>query len=542
MRLIRLKLNQAVSVRLGFINRELKVHDEHLVEDIFALIRLKGSGLPSAQRQEFLIAELAKHTKSQLAASIFVKKRALMLKDLVKLPYFASLTQLTDSVYATDKLITQFKKLGQKVRESQCMSCQFHKDCEFGKQYGSKVTNITKVIDPDFSKKTHPDCPNLPDMEFANTMNDATKLMASLYDPANQQQTEALINQLAKDVRNQKPYDPQMDPQAMSKAASSPSSGDIEADPKVGHTEDDFIPTTVSSSTRGTAYDAQFSADYYVKQHDQLIESLLQVGVEIFNIGRVLDSFLAQGDSKLLTDTKETSESRRSDLMREASDITKADKLQHALPNEVFDAKVAKKQLSVEREQKPQGKKHLLYLLIDASGSMRTQFLSNPNSIMSRASLSSVLTIALMKKIAKEKGIVYIRYFTGSVSPLIEVRTPDDFTTAIKKIGNCNFDGGSTNIQTALKAASGDIAAATNEIRRSEILLITDCDDRLSLAKQDLSGAKLSVLDVSGTTNTVADNLRYGTAAASTVLKSIADAYYKADEKHLDLKSIVKLV
>lgn len=548
MRIIRLKINNAVTTRLGFLNRELKIEDEHFVQDLFALIRLKGNGLPTQKRIEFLIKTLAAQPKqTNLTASIYVKKRVQTMKEIAHLPYFASLSALTDPVFAVDKLLQNMRKLGLKVRQSQCVSCQFKANCDFGKQYEKAVSDITKVIDPDFTKKAHPDCPHLPEMDFVHTLNEAAKLMSSLYDPANQQSAAALMNQLKKDAQRQNPYsrsEEKVDDEALQKGQQLSNLSDpaaMQADDAQQFSEEDFKPTTVSSSAKGGGYDAHFTAEYYVKMQEKLIESLLQVGVEIFNIGRVLDSILGQQDSKLLKETKEVSESRAQDLMRTASDVVKAEKMQHALPNEVFDAKLAKKQLVVEREQKPEGKKHLLYLLIDASGSMRVQFLSNPNSIMSRASLASVLSISLMKKIEKEKGLVFIRYFTGSVSPLIAVRTPDDFKAAIKKIADCNFDGGSTNIKAALNQATRDIAQAQDEIRKAEVLLITDCDDNMTLSKTDLQGAKLNVLDVSGTTNTAADHLRYGTSAASAVLKSVADNYYKADERTLNLKTLVSL-
>jgi len=548
MRLIRLKINSAVTARLGFINRELKVNDEHLVQDLFALIRLKGHGLPSQKRLDFLIKVLAAQPKqTSLTAGIYLKKRAQTMKEISHLPYFASLSALTDSVYATDKLIQNMRKLGIKVRQSQCSACQHKTNCDFGKQYVNAVTDITKVVDPDFAKKAHPDCPHIPEMDLVNTLNDAAKLMASLYDPSNQQAAQALMNQLKKDSQHQSSYGNRREPvddEAIQKSAQLQGLTDpaaAQADDSVSHEEKDFIPTTVSGKIHGGGYDAQFTAEYYVKMQEKMIESLLQVGVEIFNIGRVLDSILGQQDSKLLQETREVSETRQQDLMRSASDVTKAEKMQHALPSDVLDAKIAKKQLVVDREQKPQGKKHLLYLLVDASGSMRTQFLSNPNSLMSRASLASVLMISLMKKIEKEKGIVYIRYFTGSVGPLISVHSMQDFKSAIKKISDCNFDGGSTNIKGALQTATRDIAQAQDEIRKAEVLLVTDCDDSITLSKTDLQGAKLNVLDVSGTTHTAADHLRYGASAASAVLKQIADNYYKADERSLNLKTMVNL-
>lgn len=550
MRIIRLKINAAVTSRLGFINRELKVNDEHLVQDLFSLIRLKSNGLPTQKRADFLIKTLAAQPKQTgLTASIYVKKRVQMLKEISQLPYFASLSALTDPVFAVDKLIQNMRKLGMKVRQSQCSTCPHKTNCDFGKQYAAAVTDITKVVDPDFAKKAHPDCPHIPEMDFVNTMNDAAKLMSSMYDPANQQASQALMNQLKKDSRQARNLGQQRDPvddEAMQKAEqignlSDPAAQQMD-DSTDQLTEKDFIPTTVSGFRRGGGYDAGFTADYYVKMQEKLIDSLLQVGVEIFNIGRVLDSILGQQDSKILQETREVSETRQQDLMRSASDVSKAEKMQHALPSEVLDAKIAKKQLVVEREQKPQGKKHLLYLLIDASGSMRTQFLANTNSLMSRASLSTVLAISLMKKIEKEKGIVFIRFFTGSVGPMISVRTMDEFKAAIKKLADCNYDGGSTNIKAALQMATRDIAQAQDEIRKAEVLLVTDCDDSITLSKGDLQGAKLNVLDVSGTTHTAADHLRYGTDAASAALRSVADNYYKADERSLNLKTLVSLI
>jgi uncharacterized protein with von Willebrand factor type A (vWA) domain len=436
------------------------------------------------------------------------------------------------------------RKLGMKVRESQCSSCQFKTNCAFGQQYGEKIYDITKVVDPDYAKSVHPDCPHIPALDFVNTMNDATKTLASLFDPANQQTTQALMQQLKKDsARTGDPINTEASDNAEKIAEMEGgqfSSDDNVTDPEENKAKD-FVPTTVSSRGRGVGYDVGFTADYYVKMQDKMIETLLRTGVEIFDIGRTLASLLSKQETKLKKDTKEQSESRRTDQMRDMSDVAKAEKIEHAMPDEVFDAKTAKKRLNVNREQKPDGKKHLLYLLVDASGSMRTQFLKNPNAIMSRASLASVLIISLMKKVDSEKGIIYLRYFAGSPGPLIEVRTPDDFKAAMKKIADCEFNGGGTAIGAALACASRDIAQSVGEIKKAEILIITDCDDSLSMRKQDLSGAKLSILDVSGTTDTPNYAGTMNNHAAN-VLKGIADSYYKADERSLNLKSIVSLI
>lgn len=547
MRLIRLKLNTAVATRIGFVNRELKINDLHLVEDIYSLLRLKGNGLPTQKRVQFLVSALAKQpSQTPLSASIFVRKRAQTLSELVKLPYFMSLSQLTDPVYATDKLLQNFHRLGNKVRESQCMSCTFRSKCEFGKQYGESTYDIKCVLDPDYSRTINPACPHIPEIDFANKMNEATKQLASLFDPANQEQTKALLTQLKKDAARQHSGN-QVDTEAAENAekleeASSLNTAYSQQDDVSDEVKEktDFVASTVSSHSRGIAYDATFSAEYYVKMQDKLIETLLTTGTEVFNIGRVLASLLSKHESKVKKDTTEQSETRRTDKMRTMGDIAKVEKLEHAMPSEIFDTKAAKKQLNVVREQKPSGKRHLLYLLIDASGSMRTQFHKNKNAIMSRASLATVLSIALMKKIGQEKGILYLRYFAGSPGPLIEVRTPEEFAGAIKRMANCNYDGGSTNIQSALQMASRDIACAVNEIHKAEVLIITDCDDSMSMTKPDLKGTKLSILDVSGTTDSPA-MLGYA-AHASNVLKKVADAYYKADERCLDLKSIVSLI
>lgn len=552
MRIIRLKIAQAVQTRLSFIARELRITDEHYMQDLYALTRLKGHGLPSDARVAALVDFLAKQPgQSKASAAFYVRKRVQVYRNTVKMPYFTSLTGLTDPVHAVDRLLQNMLKLANKTREAQCKTCQLFATCQFGQQYAAAVTDITKVYDPDYARLVHEDCPSRPDMDRIHNFNVGLAAMAALMDPNNAEVTSALSKKAADDNGGGAPSFSEEELEELeSRSDTEGNEEDEEDDIKPSTEEQEFIPSATAIAGRGAGYDPTFTNSNFLQKQETLIEQLCNTGLSLFEIGKNLADLLGKSDSKLLIETKELAQEKKQDNMRSHSEAGKIVPSQHAMPSEVFDTKLAKKQLTVNREHKPEGKKHLLYFLVDSTGSMRTmlnqKYGGRRNGFVSRASIATVVMIAMMKKIMDEKGIVFLRFFSGSAGPLIELRSEADFKHAIERMKNNNYDGSSTNIERALRTVYDDIITNSGDISRSEVLLVTDTEDHLEekslAALKATSTAKLNVLDVSGSAGAHTTYNYGGREPASKVLKKVADAYYAAAEGSVDLKKIVSLV
>jgi len=306
--------------------------------------------------------------------------------------------------------------------------------------------------------------------------------------------------------------------------------------------DEDFDETTESSFGRGGA-SSTYTAEYYVKVQEQMIDKMMKLGLDLFELGQILDTLLNSKGGADFRPTDEMGKKQKQQSMERTTEISNADKTELAMPDDLVDAKIAKKTLLVDKNLVQNKKRQLLYVLIDVSGSMRTQFHPNSMRIFSRASLATVFACALVKKVSRDNGIMYLRFFDSRVSRLYQMNTPDEYEALLKVIRDCDFTGGGTSIGVALNTAMADIDARASELSKATLLLISDADDSLTLTTAQsaaISAREFSVLDVSG-----GNRLAWMTgnpSYAPEVLKKIAKKYYGCNSNSLDLKSLVTLV
>src|ERR1044072_4391436 len=189
MRLIRLKIKPVVKDALFEVSTQFRTGDRGFVEDLYALLRRQGNGMPSKQRTEKLIEHVQKTAKiSAISAKILVTKRLFSLKQISSMAYFKALQSLGDPVDAVRRILQNFQLLYMKYRQAQCMTCHLQSQCNFGKQYSAATVDIRRVLDADFKNKVHPDCPVLPEIDVVNQMAEAVKTFKSM---VKNQQAEA---------------------------------------------------------------------------------------------------------------------------------------------------------------------------------------------------------------------------------------------------------------------------------------------------------------------------------------------------------------
>jgi uncharacterized protein with von Willebrand factor type A (vWA) domain len=132
---------------------------------------------------------------------------------------------------------------------------------------------------------------------------------------------------------------------------------------------------------------------------------------------------------------------------------------------------------------------------------------------------------------------MFFRTFSGGPSPLTACRVKADFDKFSEHIAECQFDGMSTRIASAIRAAAADIDAAKGELAKSEILVITDAedtiDDNTTAELRGLLGdTPLHVLEVC--------NVNKNSAVSS--LQTLADNYYQFDPNQPSLEKMVNLI
>lgn len=544
MRTVRLKINATVKPLLRQASQQFNIDDPGFTEDIYALFRLKGAGLPDDKRTKLMVSHLAaKHKRSESMVGALFRKRCQVLKSLVTMPYFNALLKTErDPVAATNRLLTTFRKLHSKSRASKCLSCAHRAGCDFGQQYGDRVFDPAIAIQPDLRKKVSPACPSLPELDANAAMADAMLQAAAATNPSN-----APLNNIA---GKQNPMEA-----SASNAISElermeqeldnfrPSEDGLISDLDAESDVADFKPHYEDPNSEGggasSIFSTTFRAESFVRMTEASADRLLQSRLLLFELGRKLDFALKSAKSGRFKPVKNPSRSTNQGKIKSLKEITELQPSQHGLPAEVFEARALKKDLVKVQHEEQESKKQLLYLLVDSSASMSDMLTSNGGilGLLTKASIASVFAICLARRLRDEGGIMYLRFFDGAIGPLFSAKTKDQFEPMMLAFSTVDSNGGGTDICGAVSRAVADIKQAekSDELASAEILLITDCQDRFSAQHVQLAaqGTKINVLDVSGKT---------GKSNVKQQLMSIAAKYYKVDETELDINKMVQLV
>lgn len=556
MRTIRLKLQPEVKELLAEKARRFGLDDPGFAEDMFALLRLKGSGIPDKSRADAMIKFAAtKFNRSTTGLGLIFHKRLMVLKKLAAMPYFKALALLNDPMSALERMLATFRSLYLKNRKAQCLTCQYVTKCDFGKQYGATLHDVTKVLDPDYTQKVHADCPVRPEIDTTNQMFAAQQVLASVLAAA----AKAAWIASADAGKFQTPPEAMPTIQEMEEALQAGALNAIEDSAEEEETLDPEAPGAQDILTygdvgygRGSTYTGTHSGSKFCTATETFLQSLTAQKLAYYELGRKMSLMLDHTKAGKFKPVVELAKDSQGAQMKSMSDITKLSASQHGLPDEVFQARAEKKQLEKIEHLAPSGKKQLLYLLVDNSGSMGSQ-LGGVHGLVTRGSLASAFCAALLRRVGLDGGYVFLRFFDGNVSALYTAKQKDDFSALETLVGLASYNGNSTNLLRALDAATTDIKAASDELARAEILLITDCEDSFDekALKAALKGHETNILDVSGMRTIRAKASAAapsGSApvpaysATQEVLRRVASKYYCVNQDEPDLSKIVALL
>lgn len=552
MRIIRIKLKTAVSEYLQTLCVQYKFNDLSFAEDLYALALSKGGALPDNDRLAKLIDAYSRiNEMPKLVVKTILNKRRQVLRDLAASPLFQVMIKRTPAVHPrviTVSLLEFYVGLYRRIRQSQCMTCQYMASCNFGQTYGSQVVSVHAVIDPDYSKKVHPDCPEKPTMDLfaqlaeanaqVNQMaNNPAQLGLMKTDPAAKQAAEQLPKAVedAKRAQDAASQDGETTADTLPRTLDDDTGDDDDQD-ICGLENMAAMPSGMGSSNSSSFGTSPIRFDMNtiskIKMHSFLL----------FELSRKLSSKLARAHKGKFKPTIEITKHQKTQNIKTVSDVTRILPSEHAQDDAVFDAKLQRRQLNMRQSQQPDAKKHLLYILLDTSESM-TSCVGVGRAfwtVVSRAVLAGSFSIALLDLIQGEDGIVFIRGFDGSPAPLRSARSKVEFDHLRTWVTRCHFNGDSTDIVAALTTAANDIQAAKDELKDAEILLITDCGAMIDADEERrimglLGKTVLNTLDVASSSSGVE-------LAAGVTLRRMSDHYFKVDASATTLDKMVNLV
>lgn len=555
MRVIRVKLKSDVRAFLEGFCKRYGISDKNFVEDVYATVRTRGHGLPDKARAERLANYFATAKKtSPIVTKALINKRIQVLREMIKTAVFqnfvAGHSTLNDMEF-TESLLAGFKKLHEKIRQSQCLTCMYMSQCDFGKQYGSKVRDITVVIDPDYSKKVHADCPQSPQIELVNQIGAATSFVNGLADDPDAQASMLAASTskqgVALPVEDQDATGITKDEmEAMLNAEEQAIKAQIQADTdieKLGADEEDYM-SSIRNDNAGKMskhYDARHTGGQAVILDEANINRLKVSQLMIYELSMKLESMLAKHKKGAFKNTDNLTKERKQENIKSVNDVSKLLPNQHAQDEDVFDVKLVKKQLIKKQQQEPSSKRQLLYILVDVSSSMKSNVgLSKAMGFVTRAALAASFSLALSRRVCDDGGILFARTFTGDAGPLKSCRKKDEHTEFERWMADCAFNGGGTDIFAALHAAHHDITTNKGEISKAEILIITDAcdtfdDGQIIQLRKMFDDVALNTLDV---TAGDAKNL----VNAAKQLNELSDAYMKVDPTRNNLAEMIQLV
>lgn len=560
MRLIRLTLKPTVRAYLAQLSKQHGLDDNDIAEDIFALFRQKGAGLPTDERIDALASALsAKAKASKLLTSIHLKKRRQMLRSLSETTYFKSLAvaEAARPHKAVARLLVTIDTFSRKRRQAACMSCNLKAACAFGQQYGAHVTNITQVYDSAHATKVHAQCPDKPSIDSFNRMAEEMQKMAGLTSETSEGLSAAAATpgghqflseeeKAASQLGENGEFD---DDEDASEDAEDEDADEDDPDSIEASDEDNLDDT--GRVVGGGSYDPSarnrlsFTGGQFASTNEDFVNKLSVSALQLFELGRVLEGMLAKEIKGKFAPTNTFAADKKTKQLETLSEITSANLSEHA-SDDLLDARIAKQEVVVTKHQKPDTSRSCLYVLIDCSGSMHAQTCDgNPHMLLTRNQIAASFTAALIRRVVNDGGVVRFRYFSDHPMSLYSAEDKQSADYLSKLVCRCDASGGGTSIFNALFQAVRDVTNSKTQksiFAKAEVLLISDMDDNIT-PKQEAelfsrygdgkTKPKLNVFDINASTR------KFGNA--HNVLKKNATKYFCVSPTGLDLGKLVDL-
>ncbi|BAA80016.2 conserved hypothetical protein [Aeropyrum pernix K1] len=215
------------------------------------------------------------------------------------------------------------------------------------------------------------------------------------------------------------------------------------------------------------------AGDTSVLAFDENIEFILRIARET-DVSRVLENVQGIREIMRRRSRRETRSPKGwFDGLEYGSDLERIHYSQLILPDEYFWASFSSSKLLLYRKVLDSSRGPI-YVLLDKSGSM----------VGAKIDWARAVAVALFRRSLAENRRFSARFFDSVTYPAIHLRPrskPRDFLELVKYLAAVKAGGG-TDITAAIKTAADDISRTPRgEQRISDIVLITDGEDRLNI-------------------------------------------------------------
>lgn len=496
MRIYRVALkNKKLRAYLRDLSRIYRIPDVGFVEDLFCFVRASGA-VPDLN--EAFIESLRKEAEVQAAglklSSVGIKlmasKRRSLFRRIMQSPIGLAAMKLKDPLEAVRRILTINESISEKLAASTCRACKLLNYCNLGKKYGKRVRNILTVFNlAESQDDIHPDCPHRAKFsESQERMREVLDLLAQMSALPKLGAGKAVS--FNPDTGNpEKGSGPQI-PASSTEEPNSLSDEDIQAilsdndlavqEGQINAYIDEDVPQlsspNFSAGDPSCCYRTSHSSGASMSMLESEIDKLSKSDIDLFFLAKVISESLAQLESRELKDTASVTNHSRQREIRQISEVTKAPPSVQALPDDMLDAKIARKDLQVTRHRDREKKRFLRYIVLDTSLSMDSVMCQIFGTFFSRSAVASAFVLALIERAEVNGDILYLRPFEACPGSLYIAEDTDGYEVLRRFISGCAYNGAGTDIFSALQVAHNDItsADARSPLSGAQITLMTD--------------------------------------------------------------------
>ena len=198
--------------------------------------------------------------------------------------------------------------------------------------------------------------------------------------------------------------------------------------------------------------------------------------------------------------------------------------------DDLLDKKIASGEVNVPRYTEEEDKAQLLHMLVDVSSSMSSgNFSIRRGRVFTNSEVARSVVLAMLMHCAKNHDLFYMRTFCGAPGDLMRARTQKELYETIRMVNHQWFDGGSTDIQTAILQAFDDIRTV-DDLKRAEILVISDAQASIDVKK---------INDLKKERNVKINFLLVGRTGETSDFEKISDRFLKCD---FDQGGFIKMI
>lgn len=486
------------------------------VYDLFLMLKSRGRALMARKKAKKQVDKLRQETgKPYIEVFRSFTQHYAFMRKLGRLPYFQKLCDVADTYDAVERIMGIFRKLYQKSRPSTCNACSLMPQCPYGQQFMHKGPDELDGQKLNEGLTHDDDCHTPPGTDMLLQAMAAMAVLMVLADDIQGGAAQAMIDG--------------------GRAGIGKDTGPTLDEPKKATAK--LIAMLRALNRRGGPtpdFDATFSGEDLIEAIDKAIDDITHGQLAVLELARTFNETLLPDGSEEKEEVEYIAHDQKPREIRDPEELRKVYPSE-MVDDDLMDKRLAMKELRVRQDMERRVKKQYFHIIFDVSGSMSEVLGVNKHGLHNKGSLAQALSLAVIKKVGMESGTMLFRFFAGAPDRLRIAADQDALADLARIVGLSDFNGGGTDIMSAINQACDDIKEQEkNGLGKAEILLISDGEspvDDKELEKALNGHIKLHVLDVSPSGHYSGDH---------KTLQKLAASYIKVDPNNLNFKDIAE--